>query len=354
MGLPGNCGGNFTDANGHFSSPSYPNYYPANTYCIYTISQPNGTVILLNFLSMDIQKYWYTDNCYDYLEIRDGPSTASPLLDKLCGSDIPAPIQSNQNQLWMRLVKHFDKITFLPIKTYFQILFRFWSDRDLNAPGFHVEYNTLELFTACGGNYSNASGVLSSPSYPNAYPEVAVCVYFISQPNGTYVNISFLTMDIDCEGLTTLTSDHIEVRDGSSEDSPLMGMFCGNGSNVPAFMQTTQNHLRIRREKKALRQKHNTRSFSSFSDSFPTTLQVDWDSSLNMNQQMCPNGAIAMVHVEAVSQPHWASLPHHPTQTTTLQIKTASTPSLSPLALSSCWTFSAWILRVIALATMII
>ena len=121
--------------------------------------------------------------------------------------------------------------------------FRFHSNAGHNAPGFQVEYSTLELFTACGGTYSNASGVLSSPSYPNAYPEWAECIYLISQPNGTYVNISFLTMDIDCQGTA---SDFIEMRDGSSQDSPLMGMFCGNGSNVPAFMQTTQNHLRIR------------------------------------------------------------------------------------------------------------
>ena len=121
--------------------------------------------------------------------------------------------------------------------------FRFHSNWDDNAPGFHIQYSTLELFTGCGGTYSNASGVLTSPSYPNQYPELADCVYLISQPNGTYVNISFLAMDIDCQGKQ---SDFIEMRDGSSQDSPLMGRFCGNGSNVPAFMQTTQNHLRIR------------------------------------------------------------------------------------------------------------
>ena len=101
----------------------------------------------------------------------------------------------------------------------------------------------MELFTACGGNYSNINGIMSSPSYPNDYPELADCVYLISQPNGTYVNISFLTMDVDCQGIT---SDFIEIRDGKMEESPLMGRFCGNGSNVPDFMQTTQNHLRIR------------------------------------------------------------------------------------------------------------
>ena len=110
-----------------------------------------------------------------------------------------------------------------------------------------MEYKTLQPFTECGGNYSNASGVLFSPSHPNAYPDLLDCVYLISQPNGTYVNISFLSMDVDCKGLTPLTSDYIEMRDGNSGDSPLIATrFCGNGSNIPAVIQTSQNHLRIR------------------------------------------------------------------------------------------------------------
>ena len=39
---------------------------------------------------------------YDYLEIKDGPSANFPLLDKLSGNEIPASIQSSQNQIWMR------------------------------------------------------------------------------------------------------------------------------------------------------------------------------------------------------------------------------------------------------------
>ena len=97
----GAYGGNFSDQNGIIYSPSYPSIYPDNADCTYTISQPNGHVILLNFLSMD------TEECYDYLEIRDGPSDVSPLLGKLCGSEIPAPIQSSQNQLWMKWEKQF-------------------------------------------------------------------------------------------------------------------------------------------------------------------------------------------------------------------------------------------------------
>ena len=114
-----------------------------------------------------------------------------------------------------------------------------------NVPRVLWKMSKYYTFTDCGGSYTNASGVLTSPSYPNPYPRLARCTYLISQPIGTYVNISFINMDVNCKK-SYLSYDYIEMRDGNSEDSPIMGRFCGNGSNLPTFMQNTQNHLRIR------------------------------------------------------------------------------------------------------------
>ena len=93
-------GGYYSTTGGIITSPSYPGNYPDNADCIYTISQPTGTAILLNFLIMDMAHHSSCDD--DYLEIIDGLSAASPILAKLCGNRIPAPIQSSQNQLWMK------------------------------------------------------------------------------------------------------------------------------------------------------------------------------------------------------------------------------------------------------------
>ena len=96
----GACGGSLTMPNGTLTSPSYPDNYPDNADCVYTISQPNGTAIVLTFQSMDIE---VESTCaYDYLEIRDGSSDGSPLLAKLCGKELPVPVQSTQNQVWLK------------------------------------------------------------------------------------------------------------------------------------------------------------------------------------------------------------------------------------------------------------
>ena len=64
-----NCGdgGYFSTNGGIITSPSYPDNYPNNANCLYTISQPIGTVILLKFHIWDIDRisclYEYYGTC---------------------------------------------------------------------------------------------------------------------------------------------------------------------------------------------------------------------------------------------------------------------------------------------------
>ena len=111
----GTCGGNFTTPNGVLTSPLYPENYTNNADCIYTISQPSGSFINLTITALDVDiysdpffgyySYYYNndDTCNtDYLEIRDGNSQESPLIKYVCGDEIPDPIVSTQNNIWMR------------------------------------------------------------------------------------------------------------------------------------------------------------------------------------------------------------------------------------------------------------
>ena len=127
--------------------------------------------------------------------------------------------------------------------------FRFHSNYFGNGIGFKLKYE-LENTTrwscewSCGGNYFNQSGILTSPLYPNPYP-AADCTYVILQPSGTYINISFLFFDIDCKE-SNIGTNFLEIRDGESESSPVIGKLCGNGNDLPTFMATNHNVMRIR------------------------------------------------------------------------------------------------------------
>ena len=98
----GECGGNFSAPNGIVTSPSYPHNYPNNANCKYTISQPIDSIIGLKFVFMDTQQSYFSATCNDYLEVRDGISESSPVLEKLCGNELPTPIQSSLNNVMLR------------------------------------------------------------------------------------------------------------------------------------------------------------------------------------------------------------------------------------------------------------
>ena len=97
----GACGGSFTTPNGILTSPLYPEKYNAMADCLYNISQPNGTYLNLSVLLFDLYTL-FDDWCFDYLEVRDGKFETSPLIGKFCGSNMPASIQTTQNDVWMR------------------------------------------------------------------------------------------------------------------------------------------------------------------------------------------------------------------------------------------------------------
>ena len=94
----------------------------------------------------------------------------------------------------------------------------------------------------CGGNFTG-SGIITSPSYPNQYPHNADCIFVISQPIGTYIELNILNIDISC---LDIGPDYLEIRDGLLENSPLIGIFCGDTETVPGSVDSTQNHMRIR------------------------------------------------------------------------------------------------------------
>lgn len=61
------CGGELTGETGVVISPNYPNAYPPNVQCVWTITVPSTEVVTLNFTHLDMETH---ANCrYDFLEV---------------------------------------------------------------------------------------------------------------------------------------------------------------------------------------------------------------------------------------------------------------------------------------------
>ena len=133
-------------------------------------------------------------------------------------------------------------------KLYKVFNYRFYSNYFENGLGFKFAYELTKVSQwtynsgACGGNFTTPNALLTSPSYPARYPNNADCIYTISQPSGTYINVTILNMDVEYD--SDCRYDHLVIRDGRSEESPIVGDFCG--SNIPTFFLSTQNNLWIR------------------------------------------------------------------------------------------------------------
>ncbi|KAM4635166.1 bone morphogenetic protein 1-like isoform 2-T4 [Polymixia lowei] len=204
------CGDSLQDSVGNFSSPGFPNGYAAYAHCIWRISVTPGEKIVLNFTSMDLFR---SHLCwYDHVEVRDGFWRKAPLKGRFCGDKLPEPIVSTDSRLWIE----------------------FRSSSNWVGKGFSAVYEAI-----CGGDVKRDSGQIQSPNYPDDYRPNKVCVWKITVAQDFHVGLSFQSFEI--ERHDSCAYDYLEVRDGSSESSPLLGRFCGY--DKPDDIKSSSNQL---------------------------------------------------------------------------------------------------------------
>ena len=131
--------------------------------------------------------------------------------------------------------------------------YRFKGQSGHSGPGFQIEYEALDCHSTSNGtsdpcqsvcrDYNDPSGTLLSPYYPAPYPGNTDCTYTISLSNGFYITLSILIFEL-YEPLLANEDVHLEIRDGRSEEYPLIGKF--GGTSLPASIKSTLNHMWIR------------------------------------------------------------------------------------------------------------
>uniref|UniRef100_A0A8C1IE97 Metalloendopeptidase n=1 Tax=Cyprinus carpio TaxID=7962 RepID=A0A8C1IE97_CYPCA len=204
------CGESLQDSTGNFSSPGFPNGYAAYLHCIWRISVTPGEKIILNFTSMDLYR---SHLCwYDHVEIRDGYWRNAPLKGRFCGGQLPEAIVSTDSRLWIE----------------------FRSSSNWVGKGFSAVYEAI-----CGGEVRRDSGQIESPNYPDDYRPNKVCMWKIIVPQGFHVGLIFQSFEI--EKHDNCAYDYLELRDGDSENSPLLGRFCGY--EKPDDIKSSSNQL---------------------------------------------------------------------------------------------------------------
>ncbi|XP_012283189.1 bone morphogenetic protein 1 [Orussus abietinus] len=212
------CGRTFQENSGSFGSPTHPNTSPLvdGEHCEWRITATHGERIVLNITSLDIFK---SDYCFsDYLEIRDGYWQKSPVLGRFCGSGkIHDPVVSTGSRMLVTYVT---------------------SENKRSYRGFSANYEAV-----CGGDVVlDGVGHLESPNYPDEYQINKECVWRLSVPQDYQVALKFQSFEI--ENHDTCVYDYVEVRDGHSPESPLIGVYCGY--KAPPDIRSTGNKLLVK------------------------------------------------------------------------------------------------------------
>ncbi|XP_078731465.1 dorsal-ventral patterning tolloid-like protein 1 [Lampetra fluviatilis] len=204
------CGETLQDMTGNLSSPGYPNGYPSYSHCIWRISVTPGEKIMLNLTALDLYR---SRHCwYDYVEVRDGFWKQAPLLGKFCGDRVPGTLVSSDSRLWIE----------------------FRSSSNWVGRGFYGTYEAI-----CGGELHRDSGTIQSPNYPDDYRPSKECVWKIVVPQGHSVGLTFQSFEV--ERHDTCAYDFLEIRDGDSESSKLVGRYCGY--DRPSDVRSSSNKL---------------------------------------------------------------------------------------------------------------
>uniref|UniRef100_A0AAY5KFM8 CUB domain-containing protein n=1 Tax=Esox lucius TaxID=8010 RepID=A0AAY5KFM8_ESOLU len=97
--VSGECQQALSAPSANFTSPHYPNIYPNNINCHWTITLAEGYRIKLFFNTMELEdRNSLSDKCdYDSVAVHDGSSEKDPLLGCWCGSEQPRSLISKAN-----------------------------------------------------------------------------------------------------------------------------------------------------------------------------------------------------------------------------------------------------------------
>ncbi|KAI1888819.1 hypothetical protein AGOR_G00172680 [Albula goreensis] len=215
---PGSCGGALMpgDSPMFLFSPGWPGNYDPYLECTWVIRSPDS-IVELNLLSVDIED---DATCYyDSLVVRDGETNISPLLANICGRELPGPLHSTGDSMFLR----------------------FSTDGSISGRGFNASYSK-----GCGGLFHADRGVISSPRYPENYTPGLDCSWKVVVTPGFRVSVTFQTpFQIQGFGTGCSSGDYLELRNGPDASAPPMGgRLCG--TSPPSVMQTSDNQLYIR------------------------------------------------------------------------------------------------------------
>ncbi|XP_076016850.1 suppressor of tumorigenicity 14 protein homolog isoform X2 [Genypterus blacodes] len=194
-----------------FTSPGFPQKYPARSRCQWQIRAAKNKAISVSFPSFNVE-----DDCSnDFVSIYDSLSPdESQAITKKCGQRPPInrlQVASSGNIMLINLI----------------------TDSAIQRPGFSAEFKAIPKMTAemCGGVLTDNKGQFTSPHHPGLYPPALDCKWTIKAPTGQKVRVTFT--------LFRMKEPEVDVSKCHKDYVELLGAkFCGEIHSLSLTSQT--------------------------------------------------------------------------------------------------------------------
>ncbi|KAH9504455.1 hypothetical protein Btru_063684 [Bulinus truncatus] len=286
-----NCDLSFTNETGVILTDFY-NYWIVNGYanCSWVISIRKDYVISLRFRNFYISSDFECQK--HYMEIYDGESVLSRPIGRYCGSGIPSVIRSTGNNMLIKFISYdyyFYGYIYADYTSHACESFTYgkescdkncrcvkentqlcdniigactckpgWTSRDcstdvneclgtnynvcppnsdcININGSykcecHHRYkinSTTGECDGCGYNITDQAGVITSPNFPQNYPNNAECNWLITVATDQIIDVRFTHLDLDRYSDQNCL-DYIQFYDGPTQQHPMIAntIYCG-------------------------------------------------------------------------------------------------------------------------------
>ncbi|XP_055601686.1 cubilin homolog [Uranotaenia lowii] len=176
--------------------------YLPDTDCRWVIVAPKTHAVQLSWNSFELEK---SSNClYDFVEIYDNSTKGnSSFVGRYCGTTKPPAITSAGNI----------------------VTIRFRTDSSNAKDGFVLSFSFIDVQKMCGGNFFTSTGIIKSPGFPGEYTASKVCEWTITVPMGQQIRLDVKSFTM--EKHSNCRFDGLEIRNGGTANSPLIGKYCG-------------------------------------------------------------------------------------------------------------------------------
>ncbi|XP_076037420.1 cubilin-like, partial [Oratosquilla oratoria] len=205
---PQDCGGQLEATSGTLVSPGFVDgNYNHSLYCLWTVQNPNpsNSSFVVSFPYLHLEDY-----CFDWIDIEGvDESGVATLIKRVC-SNHAGDVLVNYPTL---------RITFI-------------TDSYIN----HIGWNMTYSLTSCGGHKKGPQDIITSPNYPQQYPNNALCAWTFEYHEGDQIKLDFTNFALE----DAIDHDYVHVYNGLLPTSPLLGTYSGTTS--PGIVGPSMSH----------------------------------------------------------------------------------------------------------------